>query len=342
MTAQRGGTVCPTPASAEARQRQAEVQERQAAANLLSGMACLAGEPFDLHTLAGGLTNRNYQVITASGRQFVARFSSPSSALLAIDREAERHNSSVAATIGIGPAVVDYSPADRVLVVEWIEGHTLDDADLDNEWQLDRVATACRVLHAGPRFISDFDMFDIQRRYLGIVQENAFRLPPGYLDYLPRVRQIEEVLRASSTGTVACHNDLLAANMMDDGARIRFIDYEYAGNNDPCFELGNIWSEAALDEERLTYLMHSYYGVSSPGQTARARLFGLMSKYGWTLWASIQDAVSDVDFDFWEWGMAKYDRAVAEFHSPALDRSIAAIRESIRHEGAEPWPTPPN
>ena len=43
-----------------------------------------------------------------------------------------------------------------------------------------------------------------------------------------------------------------------------------------------------------------------------------MSKYGWTLWASIQDSVSDVDFDFWSWGMEKYERAVAEFESPQL------------------------
>jgi hypothetical protein len=74
----------------------------------------------------------------------------------------------------------------------------------------------------------------------------------------------------------------------------------------------------------------SYVGAPSPVQTARARLFGLMAKYGWTLWASIQDAVSDVDFEFWEWGMEKYTRACAEFRDPEFDRLISTVRESVR------------
>ena len=65
--------------------------------------------------------------------------------------------------------------------------------------------------------------------------------------------------------------------------------------------------------------MTSYYGRPAPVETARARLFAMMAKYGWTLWAAIQNAVSEVDFDFWHWGMAKYDRAVAEFRSPEFD-----------------------
>ena len=53
-----------------------------------------------------------------------------------------------------------------------------------------------------------------------------------------------------------------------------------------------------------------------------------MSKYGWTLWASIQDGVSDIDFDFWTWGMEKYDRAVAEFDGPDFDRLIDDVQRS--------------
>jgi hypothetical protein len=64
-----------------------------------------------------------------------------------------------------------------------------------------------------------------------------------------------------------------------------------------------------------------------------------MSKYGWTLWASIQDAVSDVDFDFWQWGMEKYVRAVAEFRSSTFDDLIETVREHTRQEGVQPWPT---
>jgi hypothetical protein len=53
-----------------------------------------------------------------------------------------------------------------------------------------------------------------------------------------------------------------------------------------------------------------------------------MSKYGWTLWASIQDGVSAIDFDFWAWGLEKYGRAVAEFESPDFERLLDEARRS--------------
>ncbi len=116
-----------------------------------------------------------------------------------------------------------------------------------------------------------------------------------------------------------CNNDLLAANFIDDGDRLWLIDYEYSGNGDPCFELGNVWSESNLSLDQLEELVTHYHGGSRPDQVARARLLGVMSKYGWTLWASIQDGISDLDFDFWGWGIEKYDRAVEEFDGPDFD-----------------------
>jgi thiamine kinase-like enzyme len=311
-----------------------------AADAVLERLPSLAGTQRRLELLTGGLTNRNYRVALASGEQLVARFSAPKSSMLAIDRDAEYRNSVSAAQAGVGPEVVEYAPEHGVLIVKWIDGRTFGDADLDDAAQLERVARMCRQLHAGPRSVGDFDMFDVQRRYLRIVRECGFRLPDDYLSFEPALRRIEQVLRASAAGSVPCHNDLLAANIMDDGTRLWFIDYEYAGNNDPCFELGNIWSEAALEVDRLEQLVTAYLGRPSPVETARARLFGLVAKYGWTLWASIQEAVSDVDFDFWQWGMEKYVRACAEFRGPELDQWISIVAESLRDRGAEQWPTP--
>lgn len=299
-------------------------------ATTLSGMAFLGGEPFELDRLAGGLTNRNYRVTVGSGEQFVARFSGAKSDLLAIDRNAETHNSRIAAELGVGPEVIAYAPERHTLVVRWIEARTLTDSALADAATLARVAATCRRLHSGPRFVGDFDMFDIQRRYLDIVQRHGFRLPADYLDFGSELRAVDELLHASSRGSVACHNDLLAANIMDDGERIWFIDFEYSGNNDPCFELGNLWSEANLPPDFLDELVTAYFGRPSPVQTARARLFATIAKYGWTLWASIQDAVSDVDFDFWQWGMEKYTRATAEFRSSAFDDLITIVRDNFK------------
>jgi thiamine kinase-like enzyme len=302
----------------------------EAADELLARLPSLAGTQRRLELIPGGLTNVNFRVTTDAGERYVARFSSATTSLLAIDRAAEYRNSQLAEASGIGPRIVEYLPVEGVRIVEWINGRTFTDDDLDDPTQLDRVAKACRRLHAGPRFVSDFDMFDVQRRYLAIVRESQFRLPEDYLSYEPAVRRIERVLRASSPGTVPCHNDLLAANIVDDGDRLWFVDYELSGNNDACFELGNIWSEAVLEPDRLDYLVSAYFGRPAPVETARARLFGLMSKYGWTLWASIQDAVSDIDFDYWQWGMAKFVRARAELRSPELEQLITTVQESIQ------------
>lgn len=308
----------------------------------VEGMAFLRGETFEASVLPGGLTNRNYRIDTVGRGSFVARVAASSSGLLAIDRDAEAANSTIAAQAGVAPRVVEYAPARRVLVVEWVNGRTFSDADLDDAHVLEQVAATCRQLHAGRRFCCDFDMFAVQRRYLQIVLEHRFRLPDDYLEFTSQVRLIEQVLAATSTATVPCHNDLLAANILDDGARIWFIDFEYSGNNDAAFELGNIWSEAALPLDRLEHLVACYCGAESAHMTARARLYGLMSKYGWTLWAAIQDAVSDVDFDFWQWGMDKYHRAVAEFRSPDFANLIDTVRTTGPHEGVMPWQTPPS
>jgi thiamine kinase-like enzyme len=288
---------------------------------LLDRLACLRG-PRTVTFLEGGLTNTNVRVVTADA-DVVVRISREDSSILAIDREAEHANSKAAAESGASPGVVEYSPADHLLVVEYIHGRTYGPADLQDSATLVKVADACRLLHEGPRFVSEFDMFDVQAGYLRTVQERGYRLPDRYLEFMPQVEQIRTALATRPIPTVPCNNDLLAANFVDDGDRVWIIDFEYSGNNDPCFELGNVWSESTLDLPLLDELIAAYYGGEHPELVARARLLGVISKYGWMLWASIQDANSDIDFDFWEWGMEKYVRAVDEFDGPDFDALLA-------------------
>ena len=276
--------------------------------------------------LPGGLTNRNY-CVDAAERRVVVRLSSDQAALLAIDRRAEWENSVAAAAAGVAPAVLAYLPAEGALVIEWLDAQTLTAADLDDSRTLAAVAATCRQLHAGPVFTGDFDMFALQRRYLDLVTTNGYRLPPSYLDFMPQVDRLRRAVAARPVVPVPCHNDLLAANILRDDKRLWFIDFEYAGNGDPFFELGNLWSEAHLGPDRLAELVAAYVGRESAAKTARARLYGLMSDYGWTLWASIQDATSDLDFDFWSWGLAKYERAMAELQGPDLALLITAVQE---------------
>jgi thiamine kinase-like enzyme len=275
---------------------------------LLDRVPSLAGSPRTVQELPGGLTNLNYKVTTPDGT-FVARVWSAGSELLAIDRASEHRNSVIAAASGAGAPVIDYRPDDGVLVIGFIEGRTLTNADVAEPGNIARIASACRRLHSGGRFGNDFDMFDIQRRYSAVARDRGFRVPRGYDELMPQFQAIRRALAVRDEGTAPCNNDLLAGNFIDDGMRIWLIDYEYSGNNDPCFELGNIAAECGLPQDGLAELVTSYYGRPLRNKIARARLLGLAGKYGWTLWGAIQSAASPLDFDFWSWAMERFDGA---------------------------------
>jgi thiamine kinase-like enzyme len=304
----RGGVPQPDPASPDA---------DPAIAALLDSIPVTAQRPRTVTDLPGGLTNRNLKVVTPSAT-VVVRIPGAGSELLEIDRDAEYRNSVAAATAGVGPPVVHHRPGEGI-TVEFLPGRTLADDDLHRPEMLVLVADACRRLHAGPRFTGEFDMFAVQARYRRIVAEHGFRVPDRYDEFAPAVARVRAALHGPGPRhTVPCHNDLLAGNLLAvpdgrGGEEVRIVDYEYSGNNDPCFELGNIWSEATLPDELLDVLVGAYHGEPRPDRVARARLFALVSQYGWTLWASIMDGSSVLDFDFWEWGMQKYERAVAGF-----------------------------
>ena len=286
----------------------------------LALLPCL-DEVTDLVALPGGITNRIYKAVTPRGT-FVVRLSDEGSSLLAIDRVHEHRNSLAAAYAGAGAPVIDFIPGAGVLVVGFLDGRTWDEEDVRRPENLPRIAEACRRLHAGPRFVSDFNMLDIQARYLAVCRERGFRLPDRYEEFLPWMERIRSAMGVLPEPTVPCNNDLLARNFIDAGDRLWLIDYEYAGNNEASFEIGNIWSESTLPLEHLEPLVTAYWGVRDPAKVARARLWGLVGQYGWMLWASIQSSVSPIDFDFWEWGMERYDRAVATFDGPDLGRLL--------------------
>jgi thiamine kinase-like enzyme len=275
--------------------------------------------------LAGGLTNTNYKVTSPSGC-YVVRISGKDTSLLAIDRENEVHNTIAAAETGVGAPFVAALPEQDALVLGFLDGEVMDSEKLRSGAHIGAVADACRRLHGGRRFLHDFDMFQIQPRYLEIVRERGFRVPVRYDEFEPKIRNLERAMRARPEETVPCNNDLLAENFIRVDGEMRLIDYEYSGNNEASFELGNVWSESNLSLEQLEELVAAYWGRPLRNKVARARLWGLMSKYGWTLWGSIQAGISELDFDFWSWAMEKYERAVEELDGPQFEQLLADVQ----------------
>jgi thiamine kinase-like enzyme len=299
-----------------------DAREIEATFGALLDQVALVKNRTSVTELSGGLTNRNL-AIESDGNKYVARISSNSSDLLNINREDEYKNSIIASDAGIGATVYDFLPGQGLLLIGYINGKTFGADDIAHN--LPRVAKAVRTLHGAKPFVSDFNMFTLQKRYLNIVQSNNFIYPDKYLDYEGHVADLKKALSVLPAEIVPCNNDLLPGNFIDDGEKIWLIDYEYSGNNDACFELGNIWAEAFLEYDALVELIDAYYGVHRPEKIARAWLQSLMAKYGWTLWAAIQASISDIDFDFREWGGEKFDLAQSQFTSELFKKSLVAV-----------------
>ena len=272
--------------------------------------------------IAAGLTNENYRA-EVGGAPYFVRIPGQSTDLLAVDRGNELHNTRAAAESGVGAAVVAVDEATGAFALEWIDGRTMSNALFAADpIAPQRIAASLRQLHAGPRFRDDFDMFRLSEYYLKVVDERSIRVPDGYRDDLPKVALIEAALTARPMTTVPCHNDLLAENYIREGERLRIIDYEYSGNNDPTFELGNTAQELGFDAARQEALCAAYFGEATPALLARMRLQMVMSDVGWTLWAAIQAAISSIDYDFYGWALERWARASTAFAAADFDDQL--------------------
>jgi thiamine kinase-like enzyme len=275
------------------------------------------GRDVKLSPLSGGLTNENY-LVESGGRKYVMRLPGQSTELLSIDRANEVFNTKAAATTGIGPKVLEHVAGVDVMVLEFIPGETMSAKSLQSPRMAARMAQSFHRLHAAPRFLGDFDMFRLIKRYLRIVEEHGVTIPAGYLDWLSTVAEIERAVGAFGLPTAPCHNDLLCENFIDDGTALRIVDYELSGNNDPCFDLGNTAQEAEFDQDLRAALCESYFGRLDGRQLARMNLFALMSDVGWTLWGAIQARISAVDYDFVGYYTGRWERALEVLRSPRL------------------------
>ena len=276
------------------------------------------GRQVSVSPLSGGLTNTNFRV-EVDGQPYVVRLPGANTELLAVDRANEYHNTRAAAEAGTSPRILHYLAAERVMVLEFINGQTMNIAALQAPGMPGRMAQALRQLHAGPRFLTDFNMFRLVKFYLHIAGAHDVRIPDGYRDYGPSVARIESALARHSLVAVPCHNDLLAENYIDDGQGLWLIDFEYSGNNDPTFELGNTCQEQQFDEPRQAEICAAYFGAADPDKLARMKLQMIMSDVGWTLWAAIQAKTSTIEFDFWGWAVQRWDRARSKMDSIAFE-----------------------
>ncbi len=272
------------------------------------------GKDVSIQQLSGGLTNTNYKVMV-DGKPFFIRVPGEGTELLAIDRDNEYHSAKAAEKAGVGPKVLYHLPEYNVMVLEFLQGVTMSKESLNAPGMPKRMADSIKRLHTGERLLLDFNMFRLTEYYLSLCTERNIKIPDGYLERMGTVREIEKSMNFHPLATVPCNNDLLAENYIDDGTQLWLIDYEYSGNNDPTFELGNTCQEMQFDDDKIAEVCAAYFGSASADKIARMKLNMIMSDVGWGLWAAIQANISTIEFDFWGWAIERWGRAVQKMDS---------------------------
>ncbi|HEY5729013.1 MAG TPA: choline/ethanolamine kinase family protein [Anaerolineales bacterium] len=271
-----------------------------------------------IHPLSGGLTNTNYRV-EVDGTPYFVRVPGESTELLAIDRNNEYHNTKAADEAGVAPKIIHHLPEYNVMVIEFLDGVTMSKDSLNAPGMPSRMAHAIKKLNQGPRFLLDFNMFRLTEYYLSLCSDRGIKIPDGYTERMDTVKRIEQAMNAKPLETVPCNNDLLAENYIDDGKQLWLIDYEYSGNNDPTFELGNTCQEMQFSDSQIAEVCTAYFGEEIPAMIARMKLNMIMSDVGWGLWAAIQANISTIDFDFWGWAIERWGRAVEKMDSDEFE-----------------------
>jgi thiamine kinase-like enzyme len=266
--------------------------------------------------LEGGITNRNYRLRWA-GRDCVLRLPGKQTALLGIDRPAERDATRNAA--GIAPDVIAFEPRLGCLVTGFIEARPVTAEELRGPL-LEDVAGALRSIHAGPLLGYAFSPWQRVARYRATAVRRQMALPPGLDEVSAAAARISAALGARET--VPCHNDLLTANFLHDGRRLRILDWEYAGDGDPYFDLANLASNNGFEEPDEERLLAVYFGAPArPDQLAALRLMRLMAAFWEAMWAVVQSAVSELEFDFGAYAAEQ----------------LARVRERLHDERFEAW-----
>ncbi|OLE37960.1 MAG: hypothetical protein AUG48_03105 [Actinobacteria bacterium 13_1_20CM_3_68_9] len=249
-------------------------------ASVLDRVPGWTGRPRVTEPLAGGITNRNFRV-AVDGEVFVVRIPAESGSLLGIDRRVEREASRLAAVAGVGPEVIAFIEPEGVLVTRFIEGRPVRDHQVHEPVMLERIAQSLRHIHQAGSIASSFSPFRVVEAY---------------------------ALTAARHGG---NNDLLNANFIDDGVSIRIVDWEYAGMGDRFFDFGNFAVNHQLSEEDEERLLAAYFGRVAVAQQARLRLMRLMSDFREAMWGVLQQAISELDFDFSAYAGKHFDRLLA-------------------------------
>lgn len=255
--------------------------------------------------LGGGITNHNYK-IEVGGETVVLRIGGKDTELLGIDRRAEEAAARMAASVGVGPEVVAVVQPEGYLVTRFIEGKPVPLEVMKEPETLTAVADSVRSIHGGTPLPSRFNAHRVVEAYAATASARGVS-PPEEYGWAKELADRIEAARGPQP-LVPCHDDLLNANFIDDGTRIRIVDWEYAGMGDRLFDLGNFSVKHDLDVEHDEVLLRAYAGEVRASDLASVRLMRFMGAFFESMWGVVQQAISELDFDFVAYARDNFER----------------------------------
>jgi thiamine kinase-like enzyme len=274
----------------------------------IQSIACWQSRPVEVEPLSGGITNQNFRVrVRDGGEQYVVRLCADGTQL-GIDRQSEAACHRAAAAAGVAPALIHNEP--DLLVTQFVDGETLTAARLQDHDVLRRVARSLRKLHSDRSSLvgemATFSGFGASRTYVDTARRLGAELPADINDILTDVTQLERSLAACEPAL--CHNDLLPANLIDDGQMAWIIDWELAGVGHPMFDLGGLASNAGLDAAAESELLAAYFDRVTAEARRELAIFKAVSLLREALWGAVQSASATLDFDYRKYAAQHFER----------------------------------
>lgn len=265
-------------------------------------------DEFTITELTGGITNRNFK-ITVNEEAFVLRMGGNETAYLGIDRQVEYDCSRLAAQVGVAPDPIAFLAPEGYIVARFVSGKSIPVEEIGTEMNIARVVESMKAYHALDFFPGSFSPFRVAEKYTETARRFSVKLPEKIDWYLEKSREIESAMYRREPLTLRpCHNDLLNGNFIDDGTRIRILDWEYAGMGDVFFDLGNFAIQHEFNDDQDELLVKAYFGHPTDSQRARQKLMKIMSDLREAMWAQVQIGVSKLDFDYAGYGQKYFDR----------------------------------
>jgi thiamine kinase-like enzyme len=264
-------------------------------AKLLNDLEPFTGHVSSIITISGGITNRNYKLETENGA-FMLRIAGERTKLLGIDRANEFSSSKIAHAVGVGTEPLAFLEAHAAILSRFIPNAlTLDPASATV--RLERIVPQLQAFHDAPEIPAKFSPFETVRSYHALALEHGVKFPNDLPRILEQMTRIELTLKPHARAC-PCHNDLLPANFLDERKKIWIIDWEYAGNGNPFFDLGNLAVNFELNDGDCERLLELYFGHCDLKLKAQLNLMRLASDLREAFWGFLQSGISALEFDF--------------------------------------------